>query len=153
LQPQVQSDKPGTIAKTDAAERESQERGQEQSKNEYDYSKASPAPSITSTNTVGPRRVGGLVAESKVGSRSDVKDKKVARDEDESRNVSGRYFRRRGNTWVDSAYDPQQSTINVARGSEHFRSLVADEPGIGAIAGQLTGEVIVVWKGKAYRIH
>jgi hypothetical protein len=41
----------------------------------------------------------------------------------------------------------------MARGSEQFRALVADEPEIKKIAEQLDGEVIVVWKGRAYRIR
>jgi hypothetical protein len=41
----------------------------------------------------------------------------------------------------------------LARGSESFRALVADEPAINTIAEQLDGEVIVVWKGRAYRIR
>ena len=41
----------------------------------------------------------------------------------------------------------------MARGSEQFRALIADEPVIGTIAKQLDGEVIVVWKGHAYRIR
>jgi hypothetical protein len=41
----------------------------------------------------------------------------------------------------------------VTRGSEQYRALVADEPGIKTIADQLGGEVIVVWKGRAYKIR
>jgi hypothetical protein len=41
----------------------------------------------------------------------------------------------------------------VARGSDQYRSLVADEPTIGKIADQLGGEVILIWMGKAYRIY
>jgi hypothetical protein len=31
--------------------------------------------------------------------------------------------------------------------------LIADEPAIKTIADQLDGEIIVVWKGRAYHIH
>jgi hypothetical protein len=41
----------------------------------------------------------------------------------------------------------------MTRGSERFRALVADEPEIRQIAEQLSGEFIVVWKGRAYRIR
>jgi hypothetical protein len=42
---------------------------------------------------------------------------------------------------------------NVARGSEQYRALVADEPGLRAIAERLGGEVIVSWKTRAYRFY
>lgn len=76
-----------------------------------------------------------------------------AKDDDETRSVVGRSFRRDGNRWIDTAYESGAATINVRRGSEQYRALVADEPGIGTIADRLDGEVIVVWKGRAYRIR
>lgn len=71
----------------------------------------------------------------------------------EARSVGGRRFRKSGSVWIDTAYESSQSTTNVARGSEQYRALVADEPTIRTIAEQLTGEIIVVWKGRAYRIR
>lgn len=71
----------------------------------------------------------------------------------ETRSVAGRRFRRQGDAWVDTAYSSSRSTINVARGSDQYRALAADEPGIRSIAEQLGGVVIVVLKGKAYRIY
>lgn len=71
----------------------------------------------------------------------------------ETRSVAGRYFTREGNAWIDTEYDPARATIRVARGSDQFRALVADEPGIRTISEQLGGVVIVVWKGRAYRIQ
>ena len=71
----------------------------------------------------------------------------------ETRSVGGRQFRRQGSAWVDTAYNSSRSTINMARGSEQYRALVADEPALRSIAEQLSGEIIVVWKGKAYRIY
>ena len=41
------------------------------------------------------------------------------------------------------------SLKNIARGSDEFSSL---DSGIRSIAQQISGEVIVVWKGKAYLI-
>jgi hypothetical protein len=70
-----------------------------------------------------------------------------------TRSVAGRKFRKDSGIWTDTAYDSSTRTINMARGSEQFRALVADEPGIGTIAEQLDGEVIVVWKGRPYRIR
>lgn len=75
-------------------------------------------------------------------------------DEDEQTvSVGGRRFRKQGNVWMDTAYDSSRAAITVIRGSEQYRALVADEPGIGTIAERLAGEVIVVWKGRAYRIR
>ena len=74
-------------------------------------------------------------------------------DDAEVRTVGGRRFRKRGNVWVDTAYNSSSETMNLARGSERYRALVADEPAIKNIADQLDGEIIVVWKGRAYRIR
>jgi hypothetical protein len=68
-----------------------------------------------------------------------------------TRSVSGRQFRRQGDTWIDTGYVRGYGTTNVKRGSEQYRALVADEPGLRTVAEQLSGEVIVVWKGRAYR--
>lgn len=80
-------------------------------------------------------------------------DKGKNSKEVESRTVAGRRFVRDGNTWVDTTYDSSRATTRVARGSDQFRALVADEPGIRTIADQLDGIVIVVWKSRAYRIQ
>jgi hypothetical protein len=76
-----------------------------------------------------------------------------AKNEGEVRNVVGHRFRKQGSVWVDSAYDSSRQTVNLSRGSEQYRALVADEPAIRTIAEQLDGEVIVVWKGRVYRIR
>jgi len=70
----------------------------------------------------------------------------------ETRKVSGRTFRRQGNTWIDTAYNSSMTITNLPRGSEQYRSFTEDDSGLRAIGEQL-GNVIVVWKGKAYRIH
>lgn len=84
-------------------------------------------------------------------------DRVASDDKDESatatRSAGGRQFRRQGGAWVDTAYSSARATTNVARGSEQYRALVADEPGIASIANQLGGTVVVVWKGRAYRIY
>ena len=74
------------------------------------------------------------------------------KNEPDTKTVAGRRFRKEGSVWIDVAYS-SQATTNVARGSEQYRALVADEPGIKTIADQLGGEVIVVWKGRAYKIR
>jgi hypothetical protein len=71
----------------------------------------------------------------------------------ETRSVSGHKFRKQGSAWVDTAYRSSLSTTNVARGSEQYRALVADEPSLRTITQQLGGEVIVVWKSRAYRFY
>ena len=75
------------------------------------------------------------------------------KDQVETISVAGRRFRKNGSVWIDVAYNSSQGTTNVTRGSEQYRGLIADEPGIRTIAEQLKGEVIVVWKGHAYRIR
>ena len=74
------------------------------------------------------------------------------KDENETRSVVGHQFQRRGALWVDATYD-SRATVNVTRGSEQYRALVADEPAIKTIADQLDGEIIVMWKNRAYRIR
>ena len=82
-------------------------------------------------------------------------EKRAERDQanEEIRTIAGRRFRKERGIWTDTAYDSSTATVDMARDSEQFRALVADEPGIGTIARQLDGEVIVVWKGRAYRIR
>ncbi len=75
------------------------------------------------------------------------------RDEAEITSVAGHRFRKTGSVWIDVAYTSSQSTTNIKRESEQYRALIADEPGIRKVAEQLSGEVIVVWKGRAYRIR
>lgn len=77
----------------------------------------------------------------------------AADDEAETRTVFGRYFRRVGNAWVDTAYNSSMSIRSVTRGTDSYRALIADEPAIEGFGKQLSGEVIVVWKGRAYRIN
>jgi hypothetical protein len=81
---------------------------------------------------------------------------KVKRDDSLSantRSVAGRRFQKKGGVWIDTGYDSSQDVMTVARGSEGYRSLVADEPAIKTIADELDGEIIVVWKGHTYRIR
>ncbi len=73
-------------------------------------------------------------------------------NEVETRTVSGKRFTRGSAGWVDTEYNSQSMT-RLTRGSDQYRALVADEPGIRTIAERLDGVVIVVWKGRAYRIQ
>lgn len=71
----------------------------------------------------------------------------------DQRSVGGRKFGRNAGAWVDTAYTSSLQTTHVARGSEQFRALMSDEPGLRSITQQLAGEVIVVWKSRAYRFY
>lgn len=102
----------------------------------------SPAPTAAARKAQGAGSVAIL-------QRDGVEDKKDA----ETRSVAGRRFRRENGMWIDTAYAAPRSTVSLSRGSEQYRALVADEPGIRTIAEELDGEIIVVWKGRAYRIR
>jgi hypothetical protein len=73
--------------------------------------------------------------------------------EAETRSVSNHRFRRQGGVWVDVKYSTSLPTTGVRRGTDTYRALVADIPELGRIAEQLPGEVVVVVKGRAYRIR
>ena len=107
-------------------------------------------PARSRTTATGGRRDADVAAENRA---ADGHDKKDAAEETETRTVSGRRFRRQGNAWVDSAYQSSHGVTTVGRGSEHFRALMADEPGLLAIVQRLGGEVVVVWKNRAYRFR
>jgi hypothetical protein len=86
--------------------------------------------------------------------RRALRDLSRAKDETESgevRTVGSHRFRKRGDVWIDTLYSSQRIT-NVSRGSEQYRALVADEPGLHSIAEQLKSQFIVVWNGRAYFI-
>lgn len=95
---------------------------------------------------------GGAAPASVEAPRNETK-LKLADQDGEIREVAGRRFQRQGNIWIDVDYDAGRSAMTVVRGSEQYRVLVADEPAIRTIAERLAGEVIVVWKGRAYRIR
>ena len=84
--------------------------------------------------------------------RSDSKDDE-SKNESETKAIAGRRFQKRGTTWMDTGYNSSMPTLTLSRGSESYRALVADEPAIRTIADQLDGEVVIVWKGKAYLIR
>ena len=134
------------------ADKDMQKRGREdsysQARNENEVARQGPSKGGPSRNN--SQNVGGL---SSVMSGSANKDEKAAGRAVETRRVSGRLFHREGNAWVDADYAEGRATVKVSRGSEQYRALIADEPGIRSIAEQLGGEVIVVWKGVAYRIR
>ncbi len=95
---------------------------------------------------------GGAAINSVEARRSETEQKR-ADQAAEIREVAGRRFRKQGNSWIDTSYNATRPAMTVVRGSEQYRVLVADEPSIRTIAERLAGEVIVVWKGRAYRIR
>jgi hypothetical protein len=140
-------------ANEEAASRTAQERQRDETFRVQQSDEHGPNRSVTPGNTAGvysARRLGGPTNNNRIAENEDKKSKSPAA---ETRTVAGREFAREGNTWVDTAYNASRTTIRVARGSEQFRALVADEPGLRAIAQQLNGVVIVVWKTQAYRIQ
>jgi hypothetical protein len=73
-----------------------------------------------------------------------------AEEAPETRSVGGRKFRRQGNSWVDAKFKSSMTLKSISRGSPEFAAL---DSGLRSIAQQISGEVIVVWKNKAYLIH
>ena len=68
----------------------------------------------------------------------------------ETRSAGGRKFTRQGNSWVDNKFKSSMYVKTISRGSAEFDAL---DSGLRAIARQLSGQVIVVWKNKAYLIR
>lgn len=73
----------------------------------------------------------------------------AAQPKSSARNIGGKTFRRANAVWYDTAYD-NQATINVRRGTDQYKDL---DKNVRGFAEALQGTVIVVWKGKAYRIQ
>lgn len=96
--------------------------------------------------TAGRRRASGSSPDAGGGSAS-------ANTNGETRSAAGHKFRRQGGAWVDVKYGSGMSTINIRRGTEQFRAVIADLPELERIAGQFGGEVIAVVGGRAYRIR
>jgi hypothetical protein len=148
-------EKSAGIAEVRSAKREDRD---ERERQQYLY-KNTPSDEHGPNRSAAPRSAGAPVDRVRsaeptgglAGSESNKNEK--PREADATTTVAGRRFKHEGNTWVDTAYESSRPPINIARGSEQFRALVADEPGLRTIADQLRGVVIVVWKNRAYRIH
>jgi hypothetical protein len=143
-------DKSASLAKEQPAKREDQDRdeiyrGQQQQDDVHGPNRARNNNTFPQSNQQTALPMGG-----RGGPSNQVANKKTS--EPEVRTVMGRHFTRDGGAWIDTAYE-SQATIKVARGSDQYRALVADEPGIRTIAENLDGVVIVIWKGHAYRIQ
>ncbi|HYX27777.1 MAG TPA: zf-HC2 domain-containing protein [Pyrinomonadaceae bacterium] len=81
--------------------------------------------------------------------KSDGSPASVA-ESSQTRSVGGRKFMRQGNAWVDQKFKSSMAIKTISRSSDEFAAL---DGGLRSIAQQLGGEIIVVWKGKAYRIQ
>jgi hypothetical protein len=68
----------------------------------------------------------------------------------QDRRAGGHTFRKQGGAWVDLKFKSSMQVITVARASDEFRAL---DSSVRALANQFSGEVIIVHKGKAYRIR
>ncbi len=110
---------------------------EEKDRNTHDFARAPKAAD----------RVSGIAS---AGSVADLKRDDLSAN---TRSVAGRRFQKKGGVWIDTAYDSSKESMTVTRGSEGYRTLVADEPEIKTIADALDGEIIVVWKGHTYRIR
>lgn len=104
------------------------------------------APTSTEIADASRRRV----EESPAVARKSAATRSSSEEAEQTRSVGGRKFKRQGNAWVDSKLKSSMSVRTVGRGSEEFEKL---DSGLRSIAKQLSGEIVVVWKGKAYRIR
>jgi len=97
-------------------------------------------------------RTATLAGRSNAGERQEEpkSDKAGPPVEADTRSVGGRKFKRQGNAWVDVKLKSSMSIKTVSRESEDFEKL---DSGLRSIAQQLSGPIVVVWKGKAYRIQ
>jgi putative zinc finger protein len=124
-----------------------------QTERERDFQAGRVAPAGVAT-TRRAAKTGALAAGESQGAGASTAQTPSDKDraDAETRTVAGRRFRKQRDIWVDTAY-AGAATVNLTRGSEQYRSLVADEPEIRNIADQLDGQIIVVWKGRAYKIR
>jgi hypothetical protein len=66
-----------------------------------------------------------------------------------TRVVGGKTFSSRAGAWYDSSYHGQPTT-SYRRGTDEYKQL---DKGLRNIAENLGGTVVIIWKGKAYRIQ
>ena len=85
----------------------------------------------------------------KTGSKPVADNRASTEEVPQTRSAGGKKFRRQGNAWVDQKFKSSMTLRSISRGSEDFAAL---DSGLRSIAQQIGGEVIIVWKGKAYLI-
>jgi hypothetical protein len=125
------------------------EKAKTQDRSDADVAKAAPG---AARNRAERRDITSLAGASTQSAKREDDAEKDKKDAD-TRTVAGRRFRKEGSVWIDTDFSSSRVVISVARGSEQYRGLVADEPAIKQIADTLDGEILVVWKGRAYRIR
>ncbi len=74
--------------------------------------------------------------------------RKKSKEESPTRSVGGKTFQNQNGVWTDSAYNGQAQK-SVSRDSDDFNKL---DSNLRSIANNLGGTVVIVWKGKAYKI-
>lgn len=75
-----------------------------------------------------------------------------SRSEPETRAIEGRRFRRTAGVWIDENFRDSMPTTVVRRNTTAYSDLIAKSPEVGHIAERLSGEVVVVVRGHAYRV-
>ena len=95
-------------------------------------------------------RTATLANRSEMRQETQKSDKAGPPEEADTRSVGGRKFKRQGNVWVDVKLKSSMSITTISRGSDDFEKL---DSGLRSISQQFSGPVLVVWKGKAYRIQ
>jgi hypothetical protein len=134
----------GDFAKGRDEDRNRAAANQPTTENKVEASKS--APPSSGVAAASRRGVGELRAEARKSAGTGSSSEEAP----ETRSVGGRKFKRQGNAWIDSKLKSSMSVRTVGRGSEEFDKL---DSGLRSIAKQLSGEIVVVWKGKAYRIR
>lgn len=107
-----------------------------------------PMRNMESNNAMNRNENLGRVESSKPASNAGA-DRAATEEAPQTRSAGGRKFRKQGAAWVDQKFKSSMTLKSVSRGSDEFGNL---DSGLRSIAQQLGGEVIVVWKGKAYLI-
>ena len=153
--PPLEAEKSANFAIDGLAKREAQQRARDEFKRQPDDTHGPNRSRNDAPMPGGARTMGRVASErgpSAMNKNNPTAMNKSKSGEVETRTVVGKRFARNGGLWVDTDYE-SQATIKISRSSEQFRALVADEPGIRTIAERLDGVIIVVWKGRAYRIQ
>jgi hypothetical protein len=136
-------DRAGDFAKARDEDSNRAAANQPATENKQDSKSAPPSSEVATASRGG---VGELRSEA----RKSAAPRNTTEEAPETRSVGGRKFKRQGNAWIDSKLKSSMSVRTVGRGSEEFEKL---DSGLRSIAKQLSGEIVVVWKGKAYRIR
>lgn len=150
----VQQNEPEVKKKTESEIANVQTQNQTQNRRANEQQRSGPSePKAVQRGLAGGQRNETKQELARQRAKTVEEDKDTARDDEaEVRTVAGHKFTKRGRVWIDSLYNSGSATTVVSRDSEQYRSLMGDEPGLRTIAEQLSGEIIVVWKGRPYRI-